>query len=325
MVVVVLTGACTSKAAPTLRALSVTAVYTIPTPTSHPAGIAAGPDGYLWFVETAGNKVAKMSSSGLVIEYLVPTVKAFVPPLSGGTAPGYIAAGRGGELWFTEYGGNNVAKVTASGEITEHPIPSANAYPEAITLGPDGNIWFTESGTDKVAKVTPSGAITEYPTSRGAVPHGITAGPDGNIWITENGSGQVARVTTAGVVTEYQVPGDGRPGEIAAGSDGALWFTEWSGSTPTVARITTLGTVTEFTIPEGGIPVAYPLFIAAGPDGNLWFTMNTCDWLGRVTTSGVFTAFTHSEEQCGSAITSAPDGYMWMVGGNELVKFAPNQ
>jgi virginiamycin B lyase len=33
--------------------------FTVPTSGSQPQGIATGPDGNLWFVESAGNKIGK--------------------------------------------------------------------------------------------------------------------------------------------------------------------------------------------------------------------------------------------------------------------------
>lgn len=37
--------------------------YTIPTLASTPTGITAGPDGNLWFTESAGNKIGKITTS----------------------------------------------------------------------------------------------------------------------------------------------------------------------------------------------------------------------------------------------------------------------
>src|SRR5438270_5338904 len=90
---------------------------------------------------------------GDVTEYAIPTPSSF---------PFGIAAGRDGNVWFTEDIGNKVGKITKSGAITEYPIPTAGSNPIGITAGPDGKIWFTESGTNKVASVTSSGVITEY-------------------------------------------------------------------------------------------------------------------------------------------------------------------
>lgn len=47
-------------------------------------------------------------------------------------------------LWFTEWGSNQIGRITMQGEITEYPIPTQNAEPHGIASGPDGAIWFAE-------------------------------------------------------------------------------------------------------------------------------------------------------------------------------------
>ncbi len=90
-----------------------------------------------------------------------------------------------GNLWFTEYFGNNIGKITPSGVITEFPIPTASSYPYGIASGPDGNLWFTEYSANKIGRITTAGAIRESGSKGGVGPISIAAGPDGNIWFTE--------------------------------------------------------------------------------------------------------------------------------------------
>src|ERR1700678_2083052 len=80
--------------------------FAIPTtPSSFPLGIVKGPvaDGNLWFVEQYSNKIAKMSTTGTITEFLIPTVD------SGACC---IVLGSDNNLWFTESSGNNIAKIT---------------------------------------------------------------------------------------------------------------------------------------------------------------------------------------------------------------------
>ena len=55
-------------------------------------GITTGPDGNLWFTKTGANKIARMTTAGVVTEFTVPT------PVS---EPFGITAGPDGNLWFT--------------------------------------------------------------------------------------------------------------------------------------------------------------------------------------------------------------------------------
>src|SRR5690242_13531663 len=46
--------------------------YSVPTSGSRPIGIAAGPDGGLWFTEQTGNKIGRISTAGNVTEFQIP-------------------------------------------------------------------------------------------------------------------------------------------------------------------------------------------------------------------------------------------------------------
>jgi len=47
--------------------------YSIPTTSSFPEGITAGPDGSLWFTEYMSNKIGRITTAGIITEYSVPT------------------------------------------------------------------------------------------------------------------------------------------------------------------------------------------------------------------------------------------------------------
>ena len=66
------------------------------------------------------------------------------PVPTAGSYPGGITAGPDGALWFTEFSGNKIGRITTAGAITEHAVPTAGSDPEDITTGPDGALWFTE-------------------------------------------------------------------------------------------------------------------------------------------------------------------------------------
>ena len=54
-------------------------------------------------------------------------------------------------MWFTEQAGK-IGRITATGIVTEFPVPNPNSSPGGLTIGPDGNLWFTENGSfDKSA------------------------------------------------------------------------------------------------------------------------------------------------------------------------------
>jgi hypothetical protein len=76
--------------------------FSIPTGGSAPRGIAAGPDGALWFTEAFGNRIGRITPGGVIDEFVIPTP---------GSGPTDIVAGPDGNLWFTEELQNNVARL----------------------------------------------------------------------------------------------------------------------------------------------------------------------------------------------------------------------
>lgn len=196
---------------------------------AEPDGVVAGPDGNLWFTENIG-LIGKISTSGGVIQYGLPYA----------AHPTAIAAGPDGNLWFTDINfasGDNIGKITQTGQVVEYPIPGAGpgsrgAGTTGIAAGPDDNLWFTEDAGNVIGRITTNGTITEYPIpTSGAEPHGIAAGADGNLWFTESGSNAIGRITPQGAITEYPIPaGSTQPMSITSGPDGNLWFTAQYGN-----------------------------------------------------------------------------------------------
>lgn len=257
-------------------------------PYRDPQGITLGPDGNVWFTETANSSVGKITPSGVVSEYPLPTK---------GSAPWMIAGGPDGDVWFTQpdmvddggfpkggYGG--IGKITSGGTVTNYglaipPGTPPNTFvpvPIGITKGADGNLWFGNQGTNTIGKITPGGVQTTYaiPTAY-ANPFGMTLGPDGNVWFAEEGVDQVAKITPSGVVTEFPVPGSGGLQGITTGPDGNLWVTDIAYSQ--IFRITPTGVMTVYKTPT--IPSA-PSTIVAGPDGNIWFTESGVSQIGKI-------------------------------------------
>jgi hypothetical protein len=67
--------------------------------------ITAGPDGNLWFTESRANKIGRITPSGTIDEFPVPTAKSL---------PFGITAGPDGNLWFTESKANKIGRITSA-------------------------------------------------------------------------------------------------------------------------------------------------------------------------------------------------------------------
>jgi streptogramin lyase len=309
--------------------------FPLPVAGSVPFGIAAGPDGALWFTEyvagsngapNTASRIGRITTAGAVTEFALPD------PAS---TPQGITAGPDGALWFFEAGDlggtpqavpPKIGRITTGGAITEFAIPYgptvAGPTGAAITLGSDGALWFPvgfDDVTDAtvLGRITSDGAIAEFSLPQGEIPVAITAGPDGALWIAQEAvagtaPSMIGRLMPAdaasGQASEFVVAPN--PQGIAPGPDGALWFIQGFA----LGRVTTGGAVTEQTLlTEGG-----PNGIAAGPDGALWFAEqdNSGDprFIARVTTGGTATSFViPTDASAPRSIVAGPDGAMWFT------------
>jgi virginiamycin B lyase len=216
----------------------------------------------------------------------VAQLTAFPAPRSGTAVQG-ITRGPDGNVWFTEYSGQRIGRVTPDGAITEFPIgrPSYGRGAEDIVAGPDGNLWFAEIEGDSIGRITPGGTVTEFATpTNGSAPVGDRRRPRRQPLFTEAYGNKIGRITPSGEITEYPVPtAQSHPDQIVAGPDGNLWFTEpgfdiTAGHESKIGQITPTGTVTE----TPALCSSIPNEITTGADGNLWITDDIGNAIDRV-------------------------------------------
>jgi streptogramin lyase len=298
-----------------------------------------GPDGNLWFTEANADKIGRITPSGGVTEFAIPTP---------GSSPLSIVVGSDGNLWFTEVNAFQIGRITTSGVVTEFHLPTTGFKPISITAGPDGALWFTEMNANnpttdlpssqppvfepttshpilggKIGRISTTGAITEFTILTGAdpngTPNGITTGPDGNLWFTERNSSDhpvIGRLTPGGIYTEFFITNAlfSQSGSITVGPDGNLWFTV-SGYSSYVGRISTNGTFSGF----GSFATNFARGITVGPDGNLWLTNYDQQFgdpalITRVTPAGVVTEFPLPDAAAGAfGITADHNGDLWLT------------
>ena len=295
-------------------------------------GIAVGPDGNIWFTDEGANAVGRVSSSGALVEFPIPTASA--APATG------IAAGPDGNVWVTENATSKLASVTPAGIVTEHTLSAAVCTGPGgkgggvshavgglagIAVGSDNNLWVASSSTDLILSVTTSASCAEFLLATGSAPYSMTLGPDGNVWFTEIGTNKIAKITTSGAVTEFQGFSNNALTAfdwITSGPDGNVWFTEQSSSK--IAKIVPgTGAFTEYSVIGPGNSSLSPSGITTGPDGNLWFTAG--GYLGKSTPTGTVTLT--SLPPVGSAalgIVTGPDSNLWFVYGAFVGESTPH-
>ena len=287
--------------------------FPIPTAGASASRITAGPDGNLWFTESASEKIGRITPDGAITEF----------PLTVGQDvyhhPYGITKGPDGALWFTEATSGEIASITTDGHITRQPryrfgtplaivfaadgtvwLTGADGAIDSLTLGgnvishladllvdwrelttaTDGAVWACAVSGNLLGRCPLSGACTTLPLPAPAsYPYGITVGPDDAIWFTEVIGNRIGRVGPDGAIDEFALPTPSRGARIiTAGSDGALWFTEHM--TNQIGRLTVDGQLDELEVPT---PSSSPAGITAGPDGNVWFTEELGNRIGRIT------------------------------------------
>jgi virginiamycin B lyase len=275
--------------------------FPVPTGGSRPYTIVAGPDGALWFTESIGNKIGRITTAGKFTEFDVPTGKS---------GPYGIAVGADGNIWFTERFADQIGRFEFFGQhITEFPIPTAFAQAWEIAPGADGNLWFTEEDVHQIGMITTDGAVLmEVPVGTFGFPTGIAPGSDGNMWFTIEIGDMIGQITPFGQINAFPYSKNQTlPWDITPGPDGNLWFSELAGRA--IGRITTAGSVVEFPIPGDFSGIAG---VSAGWDGNIWYTENDTNFVGSIDLNGtVLPKYPTGLRPL--SITAGPDGNMWFT------------
>ena len=271
---------------------------------SFPYGIAAGPDGALWFTNSGNNTIGRITTTGLVTNYTAPGIDI----------PWGITLGPDGALWFTNLGNNTIGRITTAGLVTSYTGPGISS-PWGIRAGPDGALWFTNYGNNSIGRITTTGLVTNHTGNGINRPWGITSsGPNGAMWFTNQGNNTIGRITTTGLVTNYSGNGIDEPQGITAGANGPLWFTNYGNNS--IGRITTTGVVSNYTAPG----INGPWGITSGPDDGVWFTNRGNNSIGRIPTAGAEVNYFGAGIDEPEAIRTGLDQALWFTNyGNNSI------
>lgn len=311
-----------------------------------PIGITIDPATRLLYVAENGfhGNVRTVTTSGAV----PPPPPHGVAILNLATIPNGVMGAAGapdGSFWFTESTGNKIGRVFPSGRISELPLPGGFTSPTDMTLGGDGNIWFDDGPFNSfqtiindIAKILPTGRIFEYSIAQQVSPFSIAAaltlGPDKNVWFTDPNNSAIGFVTPTGIMQEVIV---NSPTSIATGFDGDLWTTSQQNGVWEVDRNTPDGTIiARYVFPSDGALSS----ITRGPDGRMWSIARSGLALVALTKNGKATFYPIPPVPgCGaqrlnlpdvtrsgfpscprapSALTTGPDGALWMAIGDQI-------
>jgi uncharacterized delta-60 repeat protein len=278
---------------------------------SQPRGLAAGPDGNMWFTEFANNKIGRLNLALLsdgdpnndISEFEIPTPDS---------VPFGIVAGPDGNLWFTEHVPGKIGIINTSGEfLAEIPLPST-VGPSDIQPGPGGtmvlaggaanrvfliqnpNAGAPQATTQPVSILPPSErtGVTVY--SAGFTGHvgGLALDPAGeNFYFSEQFDNRIGRFNIeTQEVEEFTVAPGTLPHSTKVGPnirgtadpEGAIWWSGLNGGFVVFDLATK-------TIEPLGFPLGPPPAVNSQlhdyvftADGNMWFTEQGASVIGTL-------------------------------------------
>jgi virginiamycin B lyase len=171
-----------------------------------PDSIARGPDGAMWFTDSAVGKVGRITMRGKVTKF---GLKGFwrpscVDPVGAHStcSPVSITSGPGKALWFAGLFGDKIVRLSTQGRLTVFRVPPLGSQPtiiRSITRGPDRAIWFATGAT--VGRLSAGGASRQWPfpstISVGGGP--IRSGPHRTLWFkASKGFGRISQISNLG-------------------------------------------------------------------------------------------------------------------------------
>ena len=116
---------------------------------AEPEGIAAGPDGALWFTNFAGDSIGRISTAGVVTNYTGPGI----------SKPRRSRRSRRRRVFTNLHNSIGGSAPPAWSPTTPAPHPQAcwNA------AGPDGAVWFTNFFDDSIGRISTAGLSPTTP------------------------------------------------------------------------------------------------------------------------------------------------------------------
>lgn len=265
---------------------TIRATYSLATPFAVPQSPTLGPDGNIWFTEPGVGNIGKITPTGQISEYALPStaLQDELGPYPLVTTATAITSGPDGALWFTDATTPGLGRITTSGEITLFPAPGLQ--PSNLTVGSDGAIWFTSQGAvpsvDRFDPVTHAITTTVLPDAN-SWPSAIIPGPDGALWFLEPGTQSVGRITTSGVLTETPIrAATNWASTLTFDMLGDLWI---AGDSAGLVRIAPSGMAS--TVPVGTDGTGSAVDVIQGPGQTLWFVDAAANGVGRVDPASV--------------------------------------
>ncbi|TYL45670.1 hypothetical protein FXB39_17010 [Nocardioides sp. BGMRC 2183] len=293
--------------------------YPVPTSGADLGRITTAPDGSMWFVEEDANKVARITTRGVITEYVLPETT---------TGEGVVydldvdAAGRVWVVWDT---GWKVSRFDPAAPQNGYTWEFDYPYGEEVRVGPDA-VWVTVSyDEDGIVRIAGNNATwaANAPECDGA----LGRGRDGLMWCQEFDN--LIRVNAGGTGgTTFPLPDDATyPYSVATGPNQKIWFGRDGGGTmftsPSRGNIGWVTANNKVQVRRLGDRTA-PRSLTTGKDGNVWFTsVGSAKGIGHLNPKGQGAVVKVGNYQP-TALTYGSDGAIWFTDAdhNTVVRVA---
>lgn len=250
-------------------------------------------------VTVSGLLAAVLAIGGLDRQMSSQAIETDTSPLTTfatGGEPRGMALDNSGNLWFTQYAGNSIVKMSPDGEmLMTITLPNADSQPREIISDASGDLWFVEEAGGRIGHLPSSATsvddLTECATPS-ITPYDLAFDNRGMLWVVERLAHRLAifdpSKSCADGWTEIGLSASGAtavslPTRIILGQDGRMWFTEGKITDPShIAAIDTAGNITEYTLPGAVRPYA----ILADSNGYIWVSTQTDHKLVKMDTGG---------------------------------------